>query len=122
MRRILVKNGYVVTMDRAGVIPGGDVLIEGEKIAAVGKNIEAPDANVIDASQMIVLPGLINGHLHTWQTGLRGLAADWTVAEYMKAMHRGLATLFEPEDIYIGNLCGALNQLNNGVTTLVDWC
>jgi 5-methylthioadenosine/S-adenosylhomocysteine deaminase len=122
MRRTLIKNGYVVTMDRAGEIPGGDVLIEGEKIAAVGKNIEAPEADMIDASQMIVLPGLINGHLHTWQTGLRGLAADWTVAEYMKAMHRGLATLFEPEDIYIGNLCGALNQLNNGVTTLVDWC
>jgi 5-methylthioadenosine/S-adenosylhomocysteine deaminase len=122
MRRTLIKSGYVVTMDRAGEIPEGDVLIEGEKIVAVGKTIEAPDADVVDASQMIVLPGLINGHLHTWQTGLRGLAADWTVAEYMKAMHRGLATLFKPDDIYIGNLCGALNQLNNGVTTLVDWC
>ncbi len=122
MRRRLIKNGYVVTMDAAGEMPGCDVLIEGQEIAAVGRNIEAPDADVIDASQMIILPGLINGHLHTWQTGLRGLAADWTVAEYMKAMHRGLATLFKPDDIYIGNLCGALNQLNNGVTTLVDWC
>jgi cytosine/adenosine deaminase-related metal-dependent hydrolase len=121
MRRTLIKNGQLVTMDRAGEIPGGDVLIEGDRIAAVGKNIDAADAEVIDASQMIVLPGLINGHLHTWQTGLRGLAADWTVAEYMKAMHRGLATLFKPDDIYIGNLMGALNQLNNGVTTLVDW-
>ena len=62
---------------------------------------------------MLLLPGLINGHLHTWQTGLRGLAADWTVAEYMKAMHRGLATLFRPEDIYIANLMGALNQINS---------
>src|SRR5215471_3783931 len=84
MRRTLIKSGYVVTMDRAGEIPGGDVLIEGEKIVAVGKTIEAPDADVVDASQMIVLPGLINGHLHTWQTGLRGLAADWTVAEYIR--------------------------------------
>jgi 5-methylthioadenosine/S-adenosylhomocysteine deaminase len=71
---------------------------------------------------MLLLPGLINGHLHTWQTGLRGLAADWTVAEYMQAMHRGLATLFQPEDVYIANLMGALNQINNGATTLVDWC
>jgi cytosine/adenosine deaminase-related metal-dependent hydrolase len=71
---------------------------------------------------MLLLPGLINGHLHTWQTGLRGIAADWTVAEYMQAMHRGLATLFHPEDIYIANLMGALNQINNGATTLVDWC
>jgi hypothetical protein len=75
-----------------------------------------------DASRTLLLPGLINGHLHTWQTGLRGFAADWTVAEYMQAMHRGLATLFQPEDVYIANLMGALNQINNGATTLVDWC
>ena len=94
------------------------MLIEGEKIAAVGKNIEANDAEMIDASQMIVLPGLINGHLHTWQTGLRGLAADWTVAEYMQAMHRGLATLFRPEDIYIGN-CWA--RSTRSTTALRRW-
>ena len=70
---------------------------------------------------MVVTPGLINAHLHTWQTALRGLAADWTVAEYMQAMHRGLATHYRPEDIYIANLMGALNQINNGATTLVDW-
>jgi 5-methylthioadenosine/S-adenosylhomocysteine deaminase len=71
---------------------------------------------------MIVMPGLINGHLHTWQSALRGVAADWTVAHYMQAMHRGLATLYRPEDIYIANLMGALNQINGGTTTLVDWC
>lgn len=123
MRRILIKGGQLVTMDRGlDEIPGGDILIEGDRIAAVARGIKADDAEVIDASRMIVLPGLINGHLHTWQTGLRGMAADWTVAEYMQAMHRGLATLFKPDDIYIANLMGALNQLNNGATTLVDWC
>ena len=71
---------------------------------------------------MIVMPGLVNGHLHTWQSALRGIAADWTVARYMQAMHRGLATLYRPEDIHIANLMGALNQINGGVTTLVDWC
>src|SRR5262249_42178737 len=70
----------------------------------------------------IVMPGLVNGHLHTWQSALRGIASDWTVAQYMQAMHRGLATLYRPEDIYIANLMGALNQVNNGATTLVDWC
>src|SRR3954465_8772045 len=123
MKRTLIKGPAIVSMDPAiGDLRAADVLIEDDRIAAVAPTIAADDAEVIDASHMLLLPGLINGHLHTWQTGLRGLAADWTVAEYMQAMHRGLATLFRPEDIYIANLAGALNQINNGATTLVDWC
>jgi 5-methylthioadenosine/S-adenosylhomocysteine deaminase len=123
MRRMLIKGPAIITMDpRLGDLRTADVLINGSRIEAVSPRISADDADVIDASHMLLLPGLINGHLHTWQTGLRGLAADWTVAEYMQAMHRGLATLFRPEDIYIANLVGALNQINNGATTLVDWC
>jgi len=123
MRRKLIKGAAIVSMDAAiGDLPKGDVLIEQDRIVSVAPSIAADDADAIDASRMLLLPGLINGHLHTWQTGLRGLAADWTVAEYMQAMHRGLATLFRPEDIYIANLVGALNQINNGATTVVDWC
>jgi len=92
--------------EKLGEFRKGDLLIEEDRIAAVAPNIEGPSADVIDAEHMIVLPGLINGHLHTWQTGLRGLAADWTVAEYMRAMHRGLATLFKPDDIYTANVSG----------------
>ena len=123
MDRKLIKGAAVVSMDATiGDLPTGDVLIERDRIVAVAPSITADDAEIIDASRVLLLPGLINGHLHTWQTGLRGIAADWTVAQYMRAMHRGLATLFRPEDIYIANLMGALNQINNGVTTLVDWC
>src|SRR5262245_17226963 len=123
MRRLLITDAAIVSMDPAiGNLRTGDVLIEGVHIAAVAPSIAANDAEIIDGSHRLLLPGLINGHLHTWQTGLRGLAADWTVAEYMQAMHRGLATLFRPDDIYIANLMGALNQINNGATTLVDWC
>jgi cytosine/adenosine deaminase-related metal-dependent hydrolase len=123
MRRTLIKGPAIISMDSTiGDLRKGDVLIEGDRIAAVAPSIAADDAEIVDASHMLLLPGLINGHLHTWQTGLRGLAADWTVAEYMQAMHRGLATLFRPDDIYIANLMGALNQINNGATTLVDWC
>ncbi len=124
MSRMLIKGGCVVTMDaRLGELPQGDVLIENGRIAAIAPRLDAPDgAEMIDASGMIVMPGLINGHAHTWQSALRGIAGDWTVAHYMQAMHRGLATLYRPEDIYIANLMGALNQVNNGATTLVDWC
>ncbi|HEY4918979.1 MAG TPA: amidohydrolase family protein [Xanthobacteraceae bacterium] len=124
MSRMLIRGGCVVTMDaRLGELPQGDVLIENGRIAAIAPKLAAPDgAETIDASGMIVMPGLINGHAHTWQAALRGIAGDWTVARYMQAMHRGLATLYRPDDIYIANLMGALNQINNGATTLVDWC
>jgi len=60
--------------------------------------------------------------MHTWQTALRGYAANWTLLEYFRRMHAGLATMFRPDDIYIATLMGALNQINVGTTTLVDWC
>lgn len=123
MARILIKGGSVVTMDPAiKDLPRGDVLIENGRIAAVGPSISADDAEIIDAAHMIVLPGLVNAHVHTWQSALRGVAADWTVAKYMQSMHRGLAGHYQPDDLYIANLMGALNQLNSGATTLVDWC
>ena len=69
-----------------------------------------------------MLPGLINAHMHTWQTALRSVAANWTLLEYFRHVHAGLATVFAPDDIHIATLAGALNQLDHGVTTLVDWC
>ena len=70
----------------------------------------------------ILVPGFVNAHMHTWQTGLRGIAANWTLPEYFRWVHAGLATKFRPDDIYIATLVGALNQINCGSTTLVDWC
>jgi 5-methylthioadenosine/S-adenosylhomocysteine deaminase len=122
MTRTLIKSGMVVTMDKSGDLPCGDVLIENGRIAAVGPSIEAADAAVIDAAGKIVMPGFVNAHIHAWQTGLRGVAGDWTIPEYLHNMHAAIAPNFAPEDIFIANLVGALNQMNSGVTTLVDWC
>src|SRR5579883_16187 len=123
MARTLFKSGKIVTMD-AGVpdLPRGDVLVEGDRIATVGAAIEAGDAEIIDAAGFIVMPGFVNAHIHTWQTGLRGIAADWTILEYLHHMHASIAPRFRPADIFISNLVGALNQLNSGATTIVDWC
>lgn len=120
--RTLIKSGRIVTVDPA--VPDlekGDVLVDNGRIAAIGAHLTADNAEVIDAASMIVMPGLVNAHIHTWQTGLRGLAGDWAGINYFRAMHAGLATFFRPEDIYIANLVGALNQINSGTTTLVDW-
>ena len=125
MTSLLIKNGTLVTMDsRIGDIAGGDILIENDRIAAVAPRLVAPpaDAETVDARGMIVLPGLVNAHQHTWQTAIRGIAGDWTLFDYGRQMHAGLATRFTPDDIYIANLVGALNQINGGATTLFDWC
>lgn len=123
MSRTIIKGGSIVSMDpKIKDLPKGDVLVENGAIAAVAPSLAADGAETIDATGMIVLPGLINAHVHTWQSALRGVAGDWTVPKYMQSMHRGLAGHYRPEDLYIANLMGALNQLNSGSTTLVDWC
>src|SRR6476646_6951141 len=122
MTKLLLTSGIVVTQDRSlGVLPKGDVLIEDDRIAGVAPTLSAPDAEVVDCAGHVVLPGLINAHMHTWQTSLRSVAANWTLLEYFRHVHAGLATVFAPGDIHIATLAGALNQLDHGVTMLVDW-
>lgn len=120
--RTLIRGATVITLDALGDLPRADVLVTGDRITEIAPAIQADDAQVVDATGCIVIPGLVNAHMHTWQTALRGLAANWTLLEYFKNMHAGLATVFEPQDLHIATLVGALNQLNCGTTTLGDWC
>ncbi len=124
MSRLLIRNAAIVSVDPAvGTLPAGDILVEDDTIAAIGASLDVPDGvEVIDAAEMIAMPGFVNAHIHTWQAGLRGIAVDWTLGEYLRAMHAGLATHFKPDDIRIANHVGALHQLNAGTTTLADWC
>lgn len=120
--RTLIQNATIITMEPSGDLPLGDILVTGDTLTEIAPRIHADDTQVVDATGCIVIPGLINAHMHTWQTALRGLAANWTLLEYFQKMHAGLATVFEPEDLHIATLVGSLNQLNCGTTTLADWC
>lgn len=120
--RTLIRGATILTMDRQGDLPQADLLVEGDTIAAIAPRLQVDGAEVVDASGCIVIPGLVNAHMHTWQTALRGVAANWTLLEYFQKMHAGLATAFQPQDLYIATRMGALNQLNCGTTTLADWC
>ena len=127
MVRTLIKSATIVTMDdRLGDLREADLLVDGNKIVELRPNIDvgldSAGVDIIDGRGRIVIPGLINAHMHTWQTALRGYAANWTLLEYFRRMHAGLATVFQPDDIYIATLMGGLNQINVGTTTLVDWC
>ncbi len=120
--RTLIRGATVITLDAQGDLPRADLLVTGDTITEIAPALHVDDAQVVDATGCILIPGLVNAHMHTWQTALRGLAANWTLLEYFQKMHAGLATVFEPQDLYIATLVGALNQLNCGTTTLADWC
>jgi 5-methylthioadenosine/S-adenosylhomocysteine deaminase len=123
MTQTLIKNGSIISMDRKiGDFDRGDILIEEDKIIKVARIIRAPNATVIDANGMIVMPGFVNAHIHTWQTGLRGIAGNWSIPEYLHGMHANIAPKYTANDTYLGNLIGSLNQISNGATTIFDWC
>jgi len=123
MTRTLLKNATIVTVDRAlGVLDACDLLIDGETIAEIGPGLVVADADEIDASDMIVMPGLINPHIHAWETVLRGLGADWKESEYFEVVLGRLAEHFTPDDIHQSTLFGALNQIDSGCTTMLEWC
>jgi cytosine/adenosine deaminase-related metal-dependent hydrolase len=120
--RTLIAGGTVVTVDYAlGDLPRGDVLVEDGIIVDVSPGIDVADAERIDATDCLVLPGLVDTHRHTWQALFRNIASDWTLAHYFTGLHGTLSGLYRPEDTYAGNLIGTLEALDGGITTLLDW-
>ncbi|GAA4106904.1 amidohydrolase family protein [Actinomadura miaoliensis] len=119
--RMLLRGGHVLTMDPdLGDLPSGDVLIEDGTIAAVRPHIDA-DAEVIDVAGRIVIPGFVDTHRHTWESAIRGVAPDATLDDYFVDILDTFAPVYTPEDVHASNLAGALECLNAGITTLVDW-
>ncbi|MGW4796775.1 amidohydrolase family protein [Nonomuraea sp. NPDC004297] len=120
--KTLLTGGTVLSMDPAvGDLDRGDVLLDGGVIAAVAEHIDAPGAEMIDASDHVVMPGFTDNHRHTWQTTFRGAGADWTFPEWDAAIHGTVKPHYRPEDVYLATLLGRLEALHSGVTTMLDW-
>ncbi len=120
--RTLIKGAIVLTQDpQLGELPEADILIEGDTIKAVGPNLSADDAKVIDATGDIVIPGFIDTHRHTWETSIRTSAPDFALITYFGSILDKFAPLYRPEDVLAANRWGAMDCLNAGITTLVDW-
>jgi 5-methylthioadenosine/S-adenosylhomocysteine deaminase len=120
--RVLIKGGIVLTQDPAlGEMAGADVLVEDDKILAVGPNLSADGARTIDASHDIVIPGFIDSHRHTWETSIRTCAPDFALITYFGSILDKFAPHYRPDDVYAANLWGSLECINAGITTLVDW-
>jgi 5-methylthioadenosine/S-adenosylhomocysteine deaminase len=120
---IVVRNATVLTMDAEHrVLTDADVLVQGDAIVAVGPGLVAPPgAQEIDGAGGIVMPGMIDTHRHLWQTAMRGYGADWTLTQYFVWYYLEHGRSFRPEDVYAGNLLGAIEAIDAGVTTTVDW-
>ncbi|MBR7833975.1 amidohydrolase family protein [Actinospica durhamensis] len=121
-RPVVLRGATILTMDRAGVIDGGDLLVVGDRIAAIGHGLSVPDGTAeIDAAGGILMPGMIDTHRHMWQTALRGLGADWTLTQYFVFYYLTWGKIFRPEDIHAGNALAAVEAVDAGVTTTLDW-
>ena len=120
---IVFRGGIVLTMDDAHtVIPNGDVLVVDGKIAEVGVGLAVPDGTFeIDAKGGILMPGMVDTHRHMWQTAMRGYGADWTLTQYFVWYYLQHGMKFRPQDYAAGNLISALDAIESGVTTSVDW-
>ncbi|MET0447148.1 MAG: amidohydrolase family protein, partial [Aeromicrobium sp.] len=121
-RPVVFRGATVLTMDDAGIVRDGDVLVQGDTIVAVGARLDVPEGTLeVDASDGILMPGMIDTHRHMWQTALRGYGADWTLSQYFVFYYLTHGPMFRPQDIRAGNLLSAVEALDAGVTTTVDW-
>jgi 5-methylthioadenosine/S-adenosylhomocysteine deaminase len=121
MGKILLKGGTVLSVDpQIGDLPTGDVLIDGDRIAGVEASIDA-DAEVVDCTGRVVIPGFVDTHRHTWEAAIRNCAPNATLDDYFVEVLDTFAPLYRPEDVYASNVAGSLECLNAGITTLVDW-
>jgi len=122
-RPVVLRGGTVLPMDDArSVLAGADVLVVGDRVEAVGPELPVPEGTAeIDATGGIVMPGMIDTHRHMWQTAMRGYGADWTLTQYFVWYYLESGRHFRPEDVHAGNLLAALEAIDAGVTTVVDW-
>ncbi|MFV0253118.1 MAG: amidohydrolase family protein [Beutenbergiaceae bacterium] len=120
---IVLRGGTVLTQDaQRTVLPSGDVLVVDGKIAEVGVDLAVPDgSHEIDATGGIVTPGFVDTHRHMWQSAMRGYGADWTLTQYFVWYYLEHGHNFRPQDVAAGNLISALDAIESGVTTSVDW-
>jgi 5-methylthioadenosine/S-adenosylhomocysteine deaminase len=121
MSRILITNGYVVTVDsQRSVWPGGFVTIEGRNIGAVGRAAETPPPQgfeaVIDARGCIVLPGLINMHQHHWYTLFKGLADGYLLEDWVANFLLPLSLNLSEEAMRVSSYVAGMEMLSTGTT------
>ncbi len=122
MAKTLIRGAHVMTMDDAlGVIPGGDVLIEGNRIVAVGVGLDPAGAEIVDGGDRIVMPGFADTHRHMWAAMLRGCACYGDLGTYFHDVVFTYGANFTPDDTHASIRLGLAEAIDSGITTLHAW-
>ena len=122
--RTLFKSGTIITMDpKVPNLSTADVLVDGGRIAAVGVNLQADGAEVIDAIGSIVMPGLVDAHHHMWLGVMRRMMPDVDdLFAYIGVVAETLGAHYRPVDMYLSTKLTAVASLDAGITTIIDAC
>lgn len=122
-RRILFTGATIVTMDPdRGVLHNADLLVEGETITAIGSGLIRDGAVVVDATGTILTPGFVDTHRHAWETQLRRIMPDVDdLGAYVMSTLAGYATVYRPDDMYVGTKLAALTAIDSGITCMLDF-
>lgn len=126
MGTILIENGAVITVDDSRqIFDPGYVLLRGDRIAAVGAGAAPEDIRrqadeLIDATHMAVIPGMVNAHTHLFQTFIRGLADDKPLLDWLKAAIWPVARCLTAEDAYLAAMLGLVENIRGGATSVID--
>jgi len=125
MGKILIKGATIITVENHDdIIPGGEIAIEGQYIVSVGPAGSAPEGfvpdRVLDASDMLAMPGFVNSHTHAAMTLLRSYADDLPLMKWLEEKIWPLEAKLEEEDIYWGTMLCCLEMIRSGTTTFAD--
>lgn len=123
-RKALIRGADLLTMDeRQGEVTGGDVLIDAGRIVAIGKGLAVGDAELIDARDMILMPGMVDGHRHVWEGFEAGHLVKTEPANYAtyQTSKKKVMVCMNADDHHLAAYIGGLQALDSGITSLLDY-
>ena len=119
MSTLVIKNGYLITMDDAGSRMRSDVLVEDDRIVEISPVIDSDGARIIDATDCLVLPGFVQAHVHLCQSLFRGQADDRPLIDWLNTITE-LESLHTPESLHASARLGIAEMIRSGATSIID--
>lgn len=124
MSQILIKNGYVISMNKnREIFKNGSILIENDRVKAVGRvdpSLINSDVEVYNALGKIILPGFINTHVHLSQQLGRGVADDVVLLTWLRERVWPYESSFDYEDSLVSSTACCVELIKTGVTTFLE--
>lgn len=122
---LLIRGAYLLDLspgaDAGTTAQSADVRVSGGVITEIGPDLPVADSEVVEADGMLLTPGLVDTHLHMWQTPLRGMTHALWSREYFHTVHP-MSQYYSADDMYWAAYAGGLELLSHGTTRVFDYC